>query len=365
MSSLFNELEIIEVIKETKNAVSVAFKVDDQLKSEYQFNPGQYLTIETLVNGEKLRRAYSLCSSAVDGESLRVAIKRVIDGRVSNHINDHFKVGDRVSVMKPRGNFTVDINPNNHNEYVLIAGGSGITPMLSIIKSVLYSEPNSKLCLIYMNSDLDNIIFYDLIKKLRDDNQDRFKVFFTIDEPESEWYGDTGYLTSERLLGYLKGNIDIKTAHFYTCGPSPMMSLTVETLENNKVSDNRINVEFFGSDNTKKEATEISSNTDNNDNTISENSNKAITIINAGKESTITVDAESTILEAAIDNDVDPPYACQAGICASCKAKLISGRIELEDEMEGLSDNEIEDGYILTCIAKPASDDVVVEYEEA
>jgi len=181
MAELFNELEIAEVKRETPNAVSVSFNIPESLKSDYQFIAGQYLTLEATINGESIRRAYSLCSNANGSDAPRVAIKRVDGGRMSNYVNDNFKAGDKVNVMKPLGNFKVATNSSNAKTYVLVAGGSGITPMLSIIKTVLAEESNSKLVLIYANTDKENIIFHDEIESIVANNADRLSVHYSLD----------------------------------------------------------------------------------------------------------------------------------------------------------------------------------------
>lgn len=368
MADLFNDLEIAEVIKETPNAVSVSFKIDDKLKADYAFKPGQYLTIKSVVNGEEIRRAYSLCSSSLGDELHTVAVKRVDGGRMSNHINDNFKVGERVSVMKPMGNFYVDLNEANNKHYFLVAGGSGITPMLSIIKSVLSKEANSKVTLVYANRDEENIIFNNTLSQLEASNSERLSVIHTLSNASSSWTGQVGRLTSERLLSIVNSNADLSNTHFYTCGPEQLMQLTVATLESNGVSSDKINVEYF----TPKSESSSESTGDTSDlsndagiSIVGETNEKIIdrqvVIINEDMEQEVTVSSSSNILEAAIDNDLDPPYACQAGVCTTCRAKLHSGKVVM-DEMEGLSDEEIADGYILTCQCHPLSDDVKVEF---
>jgi ring-1,2-phenylacetyl-CoA epoxidase subunit PaaE len=337
------ELEINEVIKETLDTISVSFNIPEGLKSSFGYKPGQYLTFEQTINGEKLKRSYSLCSNPFSDELPKVAIKRVADGRFSNYANDNFKAGDLIKVNTPIGNFFADIASYNTKQYVLFAGGSGITPVLSILKSVLTQEVNSKVTLIYANAIGTNIIFNDELASLAATYSDRFKRIDHID-------ADKGLITADLVKSYLGAS---QQADYYMCGPQGFMEIVEFTLNGLGVTNDKINKEYFKAKEKIEEADpeEVSE----------EIIDREVTIIVDDEESTFMVPADENILEAAIDNDLDPPYSCQAGVCTACRAMCVSGKVKM-DEMEGLSDEEIEEGYVLACQAHPLTDNVKLEF---
>ena len=337
------ELEINEVIKETVDTISVSFNIPEGLKSSFSYKPGQYLTFEETINGEKLKRSYSLCSNPFSDELPKVAIKRVADGRFSNYANNNFKAGDLVKVNTPIGNFFADIASYNAKQYVLFAGGSGITPVLSILKSVLTQEVNSKVTLIYANALGTNIIFNDELTSLATTYSDRFTRIDHID-------ADKGLITADLVKSYLGAS---QQAEYYMCGPQGFMEIVEFTLNGLGVANDKINKEYFKAKEKVEEA---------DDEEVSEEIiDREVTIVLDDEENTFMVPADENILEAAIDNDLDPPYSCQAGVCTACRAMCVSGKVKM-DEMEGLSDEEIEEGYVLACQAHPLTDNVKLEF---
>ena len=358
MAVKFFPLTVKEIVNETQDAVSVYFTNPGD--SSFDYLPGQYLTLKFQINGEEVRRAYSLCSSPYTDSDLCVTVKRVDGGLVSNYIPDNVSAGSVVDVMQPMGNFTVTPNENASKHYVLVGGGSGITPLMSIIKSVLTKEPHSVITLLYGNRDEASIIFKSELEALSAENEGRLRIKHVLDQGHDGWTGLTGRLDRNTSLPLLQdiAKSDQLSKVYYLCGPAEMMEEVQATLGFIGVAKTDIHRELFTSKLASSEE-EIS--------TAGESSGEAkrgtydVAIIVDGEEKTATVNEGSTILEAAIDEGMDPPFACQMGVCTTCRAKLHSGKVEME-ENEGLSDSELEEGYILTCQSHALTPDVKVEY---
>ncbi|MCX6295982.1 MAG: ferredoxin--NADP reductase [Bacteroidetes bacterium] len=245
--SRFHTLKVVDVNRETADAVSVAFDVPANIKQEFTYKQGQYLTLKFTINGEELRRSYSICSSPLDENELRVAIKKVKEGRVSGFINDNLKVGDVVEVMNPMGNFYSEMNPSNKKNYILFGGGSGITPLFSILKTVLKSEPNSRITLFYGNNDELSVIFNKQIELLALANADRLNVVHVLNTPP---VGHPellkGMMTKEKNIELVKNYVDLNADNVYfICGPGPMMESVVAALKELKINESQIHVEYF------------------------------------------------------------------------------------------------------------------------
>lgn len=350
----FNSLQVIDVVKETPDAVSVAFNVPDQLQKEYTFKQGQYLTLKVNVNGEELRRSYSICSSYYEKE-LRVAIKKVKDGRVSTHIFNNLKKGDVVEVMTPMGNFYTEMNPVNKKTYVLFAGGSGITPMFSILKTVLKDEPQSRIILLYGNNDEGSIIFKNKIEALATTHSDRLSIVHVLNEAPAG-YPELlkGMMTKEKNLELIKKYVDVNADNeYFICGPGIMMDNVVAALKELKIEDSRVHIEYFSS---PVNADAV---------TLSEDIAKGAvaTIIIDGEEHVIELEENEAILEAALRVGLDAPYACQGGSCCTCRALLQAGKVEMAVNY-ALSATEVKQGFILTCQSRPTTPSVVVNYDK-
>ncbi len=354
--SKFHQLTVSEVKKETPDCVSVTFEIPSELLKDYQYSHGQHLTLKLLVNGKEVRRSYSLCSSPLVKEPLRVAIKRVKDGLGSNHINDNFKKGDRVEVMVPMGNFYTELKSSNRKHYVLFAGGSGITPMMSIIKTTLIAEPQSKLTLFYGNYNEASTIFKTELDELARQNPDRLTIRYIFQNPSDSNYPTDllGIMNKDKvkevISKYLERNPVIE---YFICGPGPMMDNAKEVLENNNVNKNFIHIEYFTSviEEPKKDPTDIHG-------SICE-----VTVIADGKETTFQLATDGdAILDAAMDAGVDAPFSCKGAVCATCRAKLMEGKVNMTINY-ALTDDEVEDGYILTCQSHPITPVVVVDYD--
>ena len=354
--SRFHRLQVIEVTRETADCVSLVFDVPSAIKEEFKYVQGQYLTLKLTVNGEELRRSYSLCTSPVTDHELRVAVKKVKDGRASTFINDSLKVGDSLDVMSPMGNFHSTLNAESQNQYVLFAGGSGITPMLSIIKTVLITEPKSTVQLFYGNRDEASTIFKKQLDAIAHANQDRFQLNYILENGNSDKLF-TGVLSLSKVQELLSKYIDWAAENvFFICGPAPMMENVKQVLSENKVDAKNINIEYFTAVAQAVKAAE----------------EKSITAIVQSRVTVILDDAEIvfdlasngvSILDVAQNAGLDVPFACKGGVCCTCRAKLMEGKVSM-DQNFALSEEEIAAGYILTCQSHPITENVVVSYDE-
>lgn len=362
MPAGFYSLPIQKINRETKDAVSITFDIPAHLSSQFQYKAGQYLTFSIVINGEEVRRSYSVCSSPVTQSNPTIAVKEVEGGKMSTYLNRQAKEGDVIDVMPPLGKFIVEPNSTAANNYFLFGGGSGITPLLSIIKTVLITEPFSKCYLFYANRDEDSIIFKDEIDTLATDKD--LKVFYCLDNPPVDWDGFTGFLSEARVSELVRQELGLNfpTAKYYTCGPSAMMQVVENGLKATGVRDENIFIEYFTA--VKKEALDNVT-TDDADGALNyseEIIERTIKVEVFGQEKEVVVKPHETILIAAQQAGLDPPYSCTVGVCTTCRARLRSGKANME-EREGLSDAEIEMGYVLTCQAHPLSDDVDLVYE--
>ena len=353
--SKFHSLKISDIVRETADAVSVAFEVPAQLKQEYKYKQGQYLTLKFKINGEELRRSYSICSSPLDENELRVAIKKVKDGRVSSFINDNLKKGDVLEVMIPMGNFFTEMNSANKKNYVLFAGGSGITPMFSILKTVLKAEPQSKVTLFYGNNDESSIIFQKQIEQLAVANSDRLNVVHILNAPPANHpVLLQGLMSKEKDIALIQNYIGLNANNeYFICGPGPMMENVVTALKELKVDEAQVHIEYFTAP-VNAEAVKPSEN---------EVAGAIATIILDGDEHKIVLQKDESILEAALRSGLDAPHACQGGSCCTCRALLQQGKVEMRVNY-ALSASEVKQGYILTCQSRPTTPTVVVNYDK-
>lgn len=349
-SDKYFNLTVKDVVKETSDAITVVF---EQPESKISYKSGQFLTLIIPIDGKEVRRAYSLCTSIYVDEDLAVTVKRVEGGLMSNYLPDHLKVGESVKIMEPMGVFTTDFIKDNKRHLVLFAGGSGITPMLSIIKSTLTQEPNSILSLIYCNRNIDSIIFKEELAKWETNYEGRLHVIHILDDAPMNWQGYSGLLNHEMLKSLFERIPDWGTDHstYLMCGPEGMMNNVETLLDGLSIPKDRVFKESFVQGTIKKEHAEESTD---------EIVERVVTVIYDDEEHKVTVGPKSTILEAALDDEIDLPYSCQSGLCTACRGKCISGKVKLDEE-EGLSEAELNDGYVLTCVGHPLTDDVVIE----
>lgn len=358
MSEGFYQLKVAKVVAETSDATTFYFDVPAELKEVFSYTAGQYLTFEAEINGEKVRRSYSLCTYSGVDSLPAVTVKRVEGGRMSNYFNTEIKEGAVVNVMPPMGKFTVIPSSSATRNFVLFAGGSGITPVLGIAKAILNDEPNSKVSLVYANRDPESVIFKTLIKELESKFNGRFQVLLSYDKAPLTWFGLKGQLTADKVQNIVKGKIggSFDQYQYFICGPGPMMEVIKSGLLGISVPSDKINIEYFSAPTSKTEQKEE---------TVADSAftGKAeVTIEVYGKTHTITCDKDTTILNAAMKQGIDPPYSCTVGVCTTCRAKVKVGNLHML-EREGLSDKEIQDGFVLTCQAVPRSNKIELKYE--
>lgn len=352
----FNSLKIKDIRRETADSVSVAFEIPENLKTDYSFIQGQYITLKRTFNGEEVRRSYSICSSPITDNDLRVAIKEVPGGKFSTWFNREAKVGEYLEVMTPKGNFYTEMNAANAKHYVLFAGGSGITPIYSILKTILAAEPNSTVSLFYGSRNEESIIFKNGISEIAEKNSNRFKVYHILDSAPNgydELY--KGILTKEKVNALIEKHVELNLNNeFFICGPTPMMDNVREVLESFRIEKNKIHIEYFTAQDTKPADKPASTH-----GII----NSKVTIIMDGVETTINLASNGkTILDAAIDAGLDAPFACKGAVCCTCKAKVLSGNVSM-DMNYALTDDEVAEGFILTCQAHPQSAEVSIDYD--
>ena len=361
MPAGFHSIPVKEVKRETKDAVSIKFDIPSSLQDEFKYKAGQYFTFSIVINGEEVRRSYSVCSCPMTDPNPTIAVKEVEGGKMSTYLNRNLKQGDSIDIMPPMGKFIVEPNAADANHYFLFGGGSGVTPLMSIIKTVLVEEPNSKLSLFYANRDEESIIFREEFDQLASENKDRLEVLYSLDNPPAGWNSYEGYLTENKVSELIREKLGLNypVAKYYTCGPSPMMDVVVNGLKSAGVRNDNIFTEYFTAT-TSHDST--SQNTATAENYSEEIVERKIKVEVFGQNKEITVKPEQTILIAAQEAGMDPPYSCTVGVCTTCRARLRTGRASM-DEREGLSDAEIDLGYILTCQGHPLSDDVDLVYE--
>jgi ring-1,2-phenylacetyl-CoA epoxidase subunit PaaE len=359
--SRFYDIKVAAVKPETEFAKVVEFEIPIELKDLFKYVPGQYLTLEVEVGGEKYRRAYSICTSYLANESLAIGIKKVEGGIMSNYMNN-LQAGTTLHIMPPMGNFIHHPNSSLAGNYVFFGGGSGITPLMSLIKSILLGEPNSRTTLYYCNRNENSIMFRGELDNLQQRFGNRLNIIHNLDEPPFGWAGGSGMFSSSKAVDFINKYVS-GTADYFICGPSGMMAEVDAALAQLGVGKNHIFKEFFAAPlqtPESKPAVAVSSHGVVSDKPLKE-ADLVITIDRQQYE--IKFENEDSLLEAALDKGLDPPYACQIGACCTCRAKVLEGEVMMV-ERESLSDSEIAEGYILTCQAKPLTSKVVYTYDE-
>jgi ring-1,2-phenylacetyl-CoA epoxidase subunit PaaE len=351
----FHRLAVHDLRRETPDAISMTFAIPHELASDYSFSPGQYLTLRTTFDGEEVRRSYSICSGPDDGE-LRIAVKKVDGGAFSNWAAEDLKTGDELDVMTPTGRFGVAPAPEDARIYVGFAAGSGITPILSIVKGVLAREPQSRFFLFYGNRSTSGMLFLEALEELKDCFLQRLSLFHVISGEEQDIPILHGRLDGEKVRVLLRSLVPAASIdHVFICGPTGMSEEIEATCRELGLADDKIHVERFvsefGGRPRPKKIVEPGA------------PPKALAaLIIDGKRREVPVADGEAILDAALRAGVDLPFACKGGMCSTCRAKLVEGEAEMEVNYS-LEPWELQAGFILTCQARPCSDKVVVDYD--
>jgi len=356
MSEHFYPLKVAEIVPETDDANSIRFEVPEELEQAFRFKAGQHLSVRAEIGGEEVRRNYSLCIAPDEGQ-LKVTVKRIAGGVFSNWVGDNLRVGDTLDVMTPHGSFTVDFDPRAKRRYVAFAGGSGITPVMSLIKTALAVEPESQFTLFYGNRDASSIIFLEGLAALKDRYLGRFELYHFLSDEEGDVELFNGMLDREHIdvaIEHLVEDVAAVDAWFI-CGPGPMMDAAEAALIEHSVAKDRIHIERFLAG---RPSAALAAQ-------MAQLQEKA-----AGLTLSVTLDgrtrkvefSEANILDSAREAGMPAPFACKAGVCATCRAKVTKGKVEMAARY-GLTDEEIAAGYVLTCQSVPVGEGVAVDYD--
>jgi ring-1,2-phenylacetyl-CoA epoxidase subunit PaaE len=354
----FHKLKVREVRRETPECVSISFEVPAEVRSEYDFLPGQHLTLRTHLDGSEIRRSYSICTSPMEGE-LRVAVKQVPGGLFSGFANERLMPGDELDVMTPLGNFALQTDPSAQRSYVAFAAGSGITPVISMMKTVLRNEPNSHFTLFYGNKTSESVIFREAIEGLKNEYMTRLSVHYVLSQEDPGIELFHGRIDAEKCRKFCQRLIDVEAVDgFYLCGPAPMIEAVRSTLMELGVDEQKMHSELFntaGTNNLESKRDWAKS---------GGAATSSITLTLDGKTYSYQHNIPSeTILDAGAKVAPDLPYACKGGVCCTCKARVLEGEVEME-VCYGLEKEEIAAGYVLTCQSHPKTDKVVLSFDE-
>jgi len=357
MSVSFHKLRISELVPETSEAMSIRFEVPAELSEMFRFKPGQHLTLRADIGGEEIRRNYSLCVAPQDNQ-VKVTVKRIAGGAFSNWANDVLKPGDALDVMPPHGSFTWDFAPGAANHYVGFAGGSGITPVMSLLKTALLTEPDSRFTLFYGNRDSQSVIFLEALARLKNSFMDRLEVHHFLAEEAEDidlFNGMLDRAKCEEILDHLIEPAEVTA--FFICGPEPMMDAAEESLLAREVGKDRIHLERFTAGRPSAAvAAQIQA-------LQQEAQGLTMLVTLDGRKRRVAFDAGAgNILDSARAAGLPAPFACKAGVCATCRARVVSGDVEMAARY-GLTDEEIAAGYVLTCQSVPKGEGVELDYD--
>ncbi|RZS99265.1 ferredoxin--NADP reductase [Aquimarina brevivitae] len=346
----FHNLTIHEITRQTPSAVTISFAIPAELKEKFTFTPGQYITLQPKVNGEAIRRAYSICSTPTE-DLLTVAVKEVKDGTFSVIANNTLKAGDVLEVHPPEGTFLLPTNPSSTKTYCAFAAGSGITPIMSMIKTTMEQEKHSRFVLVYGNQSLSETIFAKELLSLQAQYPDRLftEFFYSRSREEGARFGRI----EKSTVNYIVKNKfkEEQFENFYLCGPEEMINTVKETLLENGISNDNIHFELFTS---STETTEMDASLEGK---------TEITVIVDDEEYSFVMDQKKTILDASLDKDIDAPYSCQGGICSSCICRVTEGTAVMEKNSI-LTDGEIAEGLTLACQAHPTSATIKIDFDD-
>jgi len=356
MAVHFHKLKVKEVRKETADCVSVSFDIPESLKRDFEFEHGQNITVKKMIGGEEIRRSYSICAAPYENE-LRIAVKKVEGGKFSGYANGELKAGDELDVLPPTGKFNTRLRSTHQKNYLAFAAGSGITPVISIIKTTLQSEPGSRFTLVFGNRGRNSIIFFEELEGLKNKYLNRFNFINILSREKTDAPINSGKINTGKLAELNKVIDYTRVDDFFICGPEEMIFCIKGFLEQLGIDKKKIHFELFTTPGQKQAA-----------------SSRPQTAADSGPKSSITVKLDGrsfafnlgfdndSILDAALKQGADLPFACKGGVCCTCKARLLEGEVEM-DVNWGLEHEEVEQGFILTCQSHPKTEKVVVDFD--
>jgi ring-1,2-phenylacetyl-CoA epoxidase subunit PaaE len=354
----FHTLDVVEVRRETRDAVVVTLKPKPEDAALFDFTQGQYLTFRRKFDDDELRRSYSICAGRGEGH-LRVGIKRVDGGAFSTWANEELKAGAVLEAMPPMGRFFTPIEPEEAKNYLGLAGGSGITPLLSIIKTVLAAEPRSTFTLVYANRQISSIMFREELEDLKNRHLGRLSIVHVLETEAQDIDLFSGRVDAAKCAALFRTWIDLPSVTTaFICGPEPMMLAIAGALKEHGLTDEQIKFELFASGQPGRARKRVVSEA-----ASTSNSTEATVTLDGATRSFRMPKAGTSLLNAALEAKIDAPYACKAGVCSTCRAKVLEGETEMAVN-HALEDYEVRQGYVLTCQCFPLSDKVVVSYDQ-
>ncbi|GGH40481.1 phenylacetic acid degradation protein [Mangrovimonas yunxiaonensis] len=353
----FHKLKVKDIYKDTKDTSVVSFEVPEQLQETFRFSQGQHLTLKTLINGEDVRRSYSLCSSPFDNE-WKVAVKEIPGGKFSTYVNSTLKAGDELEVMAPSGTFGVECNAENAKNYLFFAAGSGITPIMSMIKTHLAEEPNSTCKLFYVNKTAKSIIFKEALEQLRNTYFGRLEIYYFLTKEKRDIDLFNGRFDDDKMKVLTKTFIDIPdTSEVFLCGPEDMVDYVSAYLANAGLPKHLIHFELFVKGLTEEDKRRVERLAEQKIDGVE------VVIIDGGKEFSFTMQQDDdNILDGALTAGADLPFACKGGVCSTCKCQVLEGEVEMKINY-ALEDHEVAQNYVLSCQAVPTTKKVVVDFD--
>lgn len=352
----FQPLAVTNVTKTIRDAVVVTLRPENM--DDFSFVQGQYLTFRRIFDGEELRRSYSICAGKDDGV-LQIGIKKVEGGAFSTWANENLKAGDTLEAMPPMGSFHTPLDADASRHYLAFAGGSGITPVLSIVRTVLIREPKSRITLVYANRAVNSIMFREELEDLKNLHMGRLNIIHVLESDAQDIDLFTGRVDAEkceRLFRHWISPEDVDTA--FICGPEPMMLAIAGALKAHGLNDGQIKFELFASSQPGRAKRRAGSRSD-----ARKGNDTAVRVTLDGESRSFRMSRNISLLEAAVSNDIDAPFACKSGVCSTCRAKVLEGDVEMIAN-HALEDYEVERGYVLTCQCYPLSDTVVFDYDQ-
>lgn len=361
MGEHFHRLKIGELRQETDHAVVLRFEVPEEIADVFAFRQGQYLTLRANIGGDRVQRSYSICSGLDDGE-LKVGIKHVEDGVFSSWANQQLKTGDTIEVMAPRGDFFTELDPGKARNYLCISAGSGITPVLSIVKTLLAREPQSKVTLLYGNQRTATMMFRNELAFLKNRYMQRFHWINIFSREPQEAEILSGHINNRKGGELNRCLIRIRDFdEFFLCGPEGMISEVSRGLRGEGIEEDHIHFELFAAsaENARKAVERHHARAQAHKGKVSQ-----VKLISSGREYCFELNADGeNLLDAGLHNGIDLPFSCKGGVCATCKAVLKAGEVDM-DLNQALGPEELKKGYILTCQSHPISDKVVVDFDQ-